>query len=114
MIKLCRCSSRLVLVASLIASLAASRVSVARAEDRNPGKQVGAAPMAFCPIGTVYSLGALSINGHPARGEQLLWNGDMLAASDDARVLLGSIGEVRLTPGTAVRLTTRSPGDTGT
>ncbi|MEK6301844.1 MAG: hypothetical protein AABO41_14125 [Acidobacteriota bacterium] len=99
--------SRLVSVATLIVSLSAS--GVARADDLSIGKPFRVRAVAFAPIGKVYSLGEISINGRAAYGEQPIWGGELLRASDDstACVMLDSIGQVRLTPGAVVRLATQ-------
>jgi hypothetical protein len=85
----------------------------ARADDGSQAKslRLDATP-GFGPIGKVAwnSLGGSSveINGRMARGEQLIWNGDLIAAAGDAsaRVLLDSLGQVALRSGAQVRLAT--------
>jgi hypothetical protein len=59
-------------------------------------------------IGITRSLGALTINGRKAYGEQWVWNGDLLQAPDslNVRVSLDSVGEVTLLSGATVTLAT--------
>lgn len=102
-------SSRLVLAVSLTVSVVASLLcGVTRADDVNAGKSIRIPAAAFSPIGSVYSLGEVSINGHSASGEHLIWNGDLLEASDDAvaNVTLDSIGRIMLERGSRLRLAT--------
>ena len=62
----------------------------------------------FGPIGKVFSLGAVEINGRRAVGEQAIWGGEMLEVSADssACVMLDSVGQVALRSGVTVRLAT--------
>lgn len=102
-------SCRLVLVVSLTVSVVANLLcGMARADDLNAGRSIRIPAAAFSPIGKVYSLGEVSINGHSASGEQLLWNGDLLEASEGAtaKVTLDSIGLVMLERGATLRLAT--------
>jgi hypothetical protein len=107
MTKQCLLSSRVVLVASLILSLSSSQLcGVARADDHSAGKSIRIPAAAFAPIGKVFSLGAISINGRMVRGEQTIWGGDVLQAFQEAtaHVVIDSVGKVALTQGTTARL----------
>src|SRR6185369_8380753 len=102
-------SSQVVLVASLIVSLTASQLcGVARADDRGAEKSIRRSMAAFAPIGKVFSFGRISVNGRAVHGEQMIWGGELLEASDDSRasVTLDSIGQVTLARGAVVRLAT--------
>ena len=59
-------------------------------------------------IGVVESFGAMKINGRAARGQNLVWDGEMLQAPVDspARVTLDGIGQVTLPPGSVAKLST--------
>lgn len=59
-------------------------------------------------IGVVESFGAMKINGRAARGQDLVWDGEMLQAPVDspARVTLDGIGQVTLIPGSVAKLST--------
>jgi|GEM_PF-3028441 len=100
----------------LILALSCALVPIrARADDRGHAKSIrfDANPR-FGPIGKVAwnSPGGSSveINGLMARGEQVIWNGDLVKAAGDtsARVLLDSLGQVALRSGAQVRLATGS------
>ncbi|HXF39854.1 MAG TPA: hypothetical protein VN687_09095 [Blastocatellia bacterium] len=81
----------------------------AHAEGGNKGGWIPVhATGTFSLIGKVYSLGGILINGRRASAEQMLWNGDMLQAQDNAsaRAVVDSIGQVTIARGTTVRLAT--------
>jgi hypothetical protein len=101
---------RLFLTSTLVASLIASLLcGVVRGDGLSSGKSFRIRAAAFAPIGKVYSLGELSVNGRRVYGEQMIWGGELLQVSEDSRacVLLDSIGQVWLTRGAAVRLATQ-------
>jgi len=79
-----------------------------RGDDLSAGKSFRVRAAAFAPIGRAYSLGGISINGRAVYGEQMIWDGDLLQAADDAsaRVLLSSVGHVALERGAMLRLAT--------
>ena len=66
----------------------------------------------FGPIGAIkmsfVSAAAVAIDGRIARGEELIWGGELIKVLSDrkAQVALDSIGEVTLARGAAVRFTT--------
>ena len=64
------------------------------------------AGVAFGPIGRVYSLGPVMIDGRKLTGEQILWGGELIEVTSSAggHVVLDSIGEVTLRNGTGIRL----------
>jgi hypothetical protein len=100
-------STRLCLILVLIIGLIPK---VARADDGDKNRPIRLhATAAFGPIGTVYSLGGVLINGHSAYGDQIIWGGELLQVSDgaSASVSLDSIGQVMLTRGTTLRLSAR-------
>lgn len=80
----------------------------ARADDRSGGTLSRMPAGAFVPIGRVYSLGDLSINGRRVYGEQMIWAGELLQVSNDASacVVLDSIGLVGLERGAELRAAT--------
>ena len=99
--------SRLFLTPTLIASLIASLLgSSARGDDRSAVKSLRIRAVAFAPIGKVFSLGEIAINGHASGGEQPIWNGDLLQAPEGltAQVAIDSVGRVALAGGTTARL----------
>lgn len=101
--------ARLFLTSTLIVSLIGSLLcGVARASERSAEKSIRLRAFAFGPIGRVYPVGGISINGRSVQGEQIVWGGEWLQAPDDAGacVLLDSIGQVTLTRGAVVRLAT--------
>jgi hypothetical protein len=57
------------------------------------------------PIGTVYSLGGVSINRLSTAGEQAIWNGDLVEVSGvaGAHIVLDSMAKVRLRQGNTIR-----------
>jgi len=63
--------------------------SVAEADDRSAGKLSPMRAAAFSPIGKVYSLGELSIDGRRINGEQMIWGAKSLVEV--------AIGEARST-----------------
>jgi len=94
---------------ALIASLATSLLcGIALGDDRGASKAFRAGTTVFAPIGKVYSLGEISINGHPVHGEQMIWNGDLIEASEEAsaEVMLYAIGQLTLSCGAMLRLST--------
>ena len=104
------CSIRLFLTSTLIASLIASLLCGAvRGDDLGAGKSFRIRAAAFAPIGRVYSLGEISINGRRVYGEQNIWGGELLQAFADASacVVLDSVGQVVLERAATVRLATR-------
>ena len=71
---------------------------------------------AFGPIGRIYSLGAVAIDGRRTYGEQMIWGGEVLQVPDgvSACVTLDSIGRIVLERGAILRLvTTRGQRETG-
>ena len=78
----------------------------ARADDRTGSTVFRLPAAAFVPIGSVYSLGEVSINGRRAYGQEMIWGGELLQVADGATacVMLDSIGRVVLERGTTLRL----------
>src|SRR5437773_3253987 len=105
----CLRSSKLVQVVSLTVNLVAGLLcDVARADDLGVRKSFRIRPTAFVPVGRVYSLGEISINGRRVRGEQMIWGSELVQTPNEASacVLLDSIGEVTLRCGSMVKLAT--------
>ena len=111
--------ARLFLTSTLIASLTASLLcGVALGDDRSAAKSFPNGTTAFAPIGKVYSLGEISINGRRVYGEQMIWGAELLKVSKDASacVVLDSIGLVGLERGAELRAATtltRAVSETG-
>ncbi len=59
-------------------------------------------------IGMVEAPGAMKINGRAARGKETLWDGELIEApaGAPARVTLGGIGSLTLTPASCVKIST--------
>lgn len=84
---------------------------VARADDGRKVKSIRLpAREAFGPIGKIYSLGGISINGRAVSGEQMIWGSELLEAAGNASacVLLDSIGLVTLARGAIAKLATKA------
>ena len=63
-------------------------------------------------IGMIESAGALKLNGRAVRRQELLWDGELIQASDaDARVALNNVGRALLTQGTSAKLSLTSSAD---
>lgn len=59
----------------------------------------------FGPIGTVFSLGGMSIDGRIVTGEQMIWGGELLCATQETcRIKLYRIGHIILYKGASARL----------
>jgi hypothetical protein len=100
-------TARLFMTSSLIVSVITSLLcGMARGDDRSAGKLFRLRAAAFVTIGSVYSLGEVSINGRRVYGQEMIWGGDVLQVFEEAtaRVLIDSVGNVALTQGTTVRL----------
>lgn len=70
-----------------------------------------AASRVIMPIGTVESIGAIKINGKTApEGQGHIWEGELiqLPHAFNARVVIGSFGQVTLQGGTEVKFSTRN------
>jgi hypothetical protein len=79
----------------------------ALADDLSAGKAFRMPAAAFVPIGSVYSLGEVSINGRRVYGEQVIWNGELLSVGEiSAHVNLDQVGSVVLLKGSSARLLT--------
>jgi hypothetical protein len=66
----------------------------------------------FVPIGKLFSLGAVMIDGRALSGEQLLWGSEPVYAKEaSASVQLGSVGDVLLYQGSLARLSLDVPPD---
>lgn len=61
-------------------------------------------------LGMIESAGKVKINGREARRQELLWDGEILQApaNASAQVSLAGLGQVQLTKGSVVKLTTAS------
>ena len=106
------CSIRIFLTSTLIVSLIASLLcEVARGDDLRLGKPFRIRAAAFAPIGKVYSLGEISINGRTTYGEQPIWSGDLLEVPEGgtAQVTIDSVGSIALTHTTAARMAVLRP-----
>jgi len=100
-------STRLFLTPTLIASLIGSLLgSSARGDDRSAVKSFRIRAAAFAPIGKVFSLGEIAINGHASGGEQPIWNGDLVKVPEGAyaRLAIEAVGKVELSQATEARL----------
>lgn len=100
---------RLFLTSTLIASLMASLLcGVARGDDLSAGKSFRIPTAAFAPIGKVYSLGEVWINGRLAPGEPTIWHGDLIEVrgKGGSSLVLAAIGQIALRPRTVIRLFT--------
>jgi hypothetical protein len=69
--------------------------------------------MSLRPIGIVESMGALTIDGRLAKGQELLWGSELIQAPDNAsaRLLLNTVGQASLNPASIVRVTTVTSTD---
>ena len=66
----------------------------------------------FAPIGKLFSLGAVMIDGRALSGEQSLWGGEQVWAKEaGATVQLGSVGRVLLYRGSLARLSLDVPAE---
>src|SRR5436853_2699000 len=66
----------------------------------------------LAPIGKLYSLGAVMIDGRTFSGEQLLWGGEQIYAKEaSANVHLDGVGQVLLYRGSIARLLMSVPPD---
>jgi hypothetical protein len=93
-------STGLALIGSLIPSRA---LGANHSEDQNPIRLYATATAG--PIGVSHSLGGLSINGRTTHGEQLIWGGDLLRASNTNIVIdLSPLGRVTLRSGAIAKL----------
>ncbi len=65
------------------------------------------------PIGLIESIGALTIDGRVAKGQELLWGSELIQAPDNAsaRLSLNAIGQASLNPSSVVRVTTVTSTD---
>jgi hypothetical protein len=65
------------------------------------------------PIGIVESMGALTIDGRLAKGQELLWGSELIQAPDNAtaRLFLNAVGQASLNPSSVVRVTTVTSTD---
>jgi hypothetical protein len=66
--------------------------------------KTSANPFAPGAIGIIESAGALTINGRPAQGSFTLWGDELVNTTAGARIVFGSLGEVRISPGASVQL----------
>lgn len=59
-------------------------------------------------IGMVEASGKMKINGRNVRGQEMLWNGEVIQAPADAsaKVSLADLGQVTLAPGATAKITT--------
>src|SRR5262249_33288967 len=64
----------------------------------------------IAPIGKLFSLGAVSINGITASGEQTLWGGELVQSFSEngAKVSFDSLGQITLKRGAIVRVASSS------
>src|SRR5437870_1866767 len=105
-------ATSLFLMVALTAGLARGTVwaSDNRTDQERPIRLYASAR--FGPIGAIkmafVSGGAVAIDGRIARGEELIWGGELIKVLSDrkAQVTLDSIGEITLARGGAVRCTT--------
>lgn len=68
---------------------------------------------AFAPIGNLFALSEVSINGRALHGQQPIWSGDLLLVSNTASVVLDSVAKITLGPSTMARMAiSSSSGDT--
>lgn len=101
---------RSLLTSTLIASLTVTLFCKSvRADDLSAGKSIRIRAGSFAPIGKVFSLGEILINGRAVVGEQPIWNGDLLRAPEGstAQVAIYSVGNVGIGQATEARLTVR-------
>lgn len=89
---------------ALSASLIPNRtLAASRWEDQNPIRLYARATAG--PIGVIHSLSGLSINGRAAHGEQLIWGGELLGASNANIVVeLNPLGRVMLKSGAIAKI----------
>lgn len=62
----------------------------------------------IAPMGKIFSLGAIAINGKAASGEQTLWGGEVLQSFSNASVNVEALGQLTLKRGAVVRLASSS------
>lgn len=110
MIRYRRSANGLCLILAMICTLIPKP---ARADDGSQERPIRLyANAAFGPIGTLYSLSAVTINGRPACGEQMIWGGEMLevSANSSAYVFLESVGQITLRNAAMAKLATAFSG----
>jgi hypothetical protein len=102
--------ARLCVALALVPVIEPSVAFAGKARDGDPVSF--AAGSGFEPIGTVYSLGSVMMNGRMFSGEQPLWGGEQLWAKDaGASVYLDRVGRVILFKGSIARLTSNRGHD---
>lgn len=89
---------------AVMASLTPPRtLGAGHSEDQNPIRLYATATAG--PIGVTHSLGGLSINGRATHGEQLIWGGELLRASNTNIVVdLSPLGRITLKSGAIAKL----------
>ncbi|MEW6130836.1 MAG: hypothetical protein AB1757_27650 [Acidobacteriota bacterium] len=95
-----------VLLGFCLVVLSLPKAVAAKSGDDEPVIRLRANP-GIAPLGKLYSLGAISINGKPTSGEQFIWGGELLQAfSQSANVRVEAVAELTLKRGAMVRLAT--------
>ncbi|MFL6274537.1 MAG: hypothetical protein ACJ74G_04935 [Blastocatellia bacterium] len=109
MLVCCHRFAKLCVTVALILSTTAALATAAHSGD-GPRRLVAAKP--FVPIGKLFSLGAVMIDGRVLSGEQLLWGGEQVYAKEaSAAVQLGGAGQLLLYRGSLARLSLDVPPD---
>ncbi len=99
------------LSAFLVLCLAALTVPIpAQAENKDEEHIIRLrASGGIAPLGKIFSLGAIAINGKTASGEQTLWGGEVLQSfAGNASVTVDALGQMTLKRGAVVRLASAS------
>jgi hypothetical protein len=95
------------LVLSMVA-LTIPRSAYAENKDEETIIRLRANP-GLAPMGKLFALGAVAINGKTASGDQTLWGGEMLQSfAGNASVNIDALGQMSLKRGAVVRLATAS------
>ncbi|HLG18166.1 MAG TPA: hypothetical protein VJH03_27240 [Blastocatellia bacterium] len=91
---------------SLLTLLSIATCVRAAEPPRSDDWRAAAASYEYGPMGAVAGIGEVFINRRTARGDQLVWRGDLVATAPGARaaVMLNLGGQLALGEGTAVRI----------
>src|SRR5262245_51522358 len=96
------------LVVCLMFSILPQPIQAKNGDDEKPILLHAVAEIA--PIGKIFSLGAVSINGISASGEQTIWGGELLQSYSEngAKVSFDALGQITLKRGAMLRVASSS------